>query len=170
MAKNGRDYDLFAVVAVGGACGALVRFWLETVIKTAADGWPRSTFVVNLSGCLVLGSVLIIARYFMPEPTSGRLDRLFRPFVVTGVLGGYTTFSTYAVETHALAQSDKWAMAAVYAITSIVIGVLFVWIAMRITEFVLNRAGLVDPASSAAAGSITETREAAVTRESEDEG
>ncbi len=163
MSKQGRDVDLFAVVIVGGVIGALARYAFDLAIPAASDGWATATFVVNMTGCALLGAVLIIARYLVPDPKASRTARLFRPFVITGLLGGYTTFSTYSVETYALTQAGKWGLGVTYAISSIVCGVFLVWIAMRATEFGFRKAGWLRPTAVQAVGA------AIVTREAEDE-
>ncbi|MEI6622775.1 MAG: fluoride efflux transporter CrcB [Actinomycetes bacterium] len=124
---NGRDRfadaDLYLAVAVGGAIGAFGRHGLDLLILSARDGWPTATFVVNISGAFVLGIVLIIARRAVPDPTASTIARRFRPLIITGVLGGYTTFSTFMVEAHGLVVSDRTPTALLYVFGSLVAGV-----------------------------------------------
>src|SRR4051795_5688952 len=83
----------YAAAALGGVVGALARWGVARALPSPAGGWPWATLLVNLTGCALIGFLLavLLARF----PTSPWL----RPFLVTGVLGGYTTFSTFAVET-----------------------------------------------------------------------
>ena len=74
-----------AVVALGGAIGALARYGLQSAFPAAPAGFPWAVFGINVAGCLAIGLVYAVAG-----------PRL-RPFLGTGVLGGFTTFSTYAV-------------------------------------------------------------------------
>lgn len=129
-------WDEVGVVAVGGATGALARWWItEAVPHSTAGAWPWATFLTNLTGCLLLGLVLawINARR---DRWSQRWSRLARPLVASGILGGYTTFSTYAVEIRGMAATGQWVGAATYALASVVIGVGLVavgsWIACRL--------------------------------------
>lgn len=80
------------LVAVGGAAGALARYGIATAMPVAPGTFPWATLLTNLSGCLALG-VLIGLR---PD------DLVLRTLVGTGVLGGFTTFSTFALETDRL--------------------------------------------------------------------
>lgn len=128
------DWDLYVAVAIGGMIGACFRHLMSVVISTSRDGWPMPTFLTNMTGCLILGIVLVIARELFPDPEKNKLARRFRPFVVTGILGGYTTFSTYMVETHGLVDSGQPIMAVVYAVGSLVGGVLIILVTMAIGD------------------------------------
>lgn len=83
---------LLALVAVGGAIGALGRYGLSVVLPSDPGELPLATLLTNLSGCLALG--MLVGR----QPRSAWL----RPFLGTGVLGGFTTFSAFALETDRL--------------------------------------------------------------------
>lgn len=83
---------VLAVVAIGGAAGALARHGVDLLLPTTPGTFPWSTFTVNAAGCLLLG--LLAGLLYRPDR-----HRLLVPFVVTGLLGGFTTFSTYTVQT-----------------------------------------------------------------------
>jgi CrcB protein len=83
------------LVVVGGGLGALARYWLSGVVQRRVGSFPWGTMVVNLSGALLLGLALGIAE-------GGDIDAVMRDPLTIGVLGGYTTFSTWMVETNAL--------------------------------------------------------------------
>ena len=75
-------------VAIGGVIGALARHQVGRWWPTKLDSFPAATLFINLLGCLVIGAFLVlITERFTPHP-------LTRPFVGTGILGGFTTFST----------------------------------------------------------------------------
>lgn len=97
-----------AAVAVGGMVGALARYGLSVAIPTPAGGFPTSTFLVNVIGCLLIG-VLLVA---LTELTHAH--PLLRPLLVTGVLGGFTTFSTYAVDSEHLLAGGHLGTALAY--------------------------------------------------------
>lgn len=113
----------FVAVAAGAVLGANLRFVIGI---WAADHWPADfpygTFVVNLSGAFAIGVVLA----FLSE----RLDvsPLWRLFFVTGFLGGYTTFSSYAWEALTLAEQGAWLRAGVYVLGSNLLGFVGVWL------------------------------------------
>ncbi|MFE6647305.1 fluoride efflux transporter FluC, partial [Nocardioides sp. NPDC057772] len=88
--------DLLAPIAAGGALGSLARWGLATALPHSDAAWPWATFLTNISGCLLLGVLMA----FVLGPWSR--TRYLRPFLGVGVLGGYTTFSTYEVETYVL--------------------------------------------------------------------
>lgn len=136
-----RVAGLYAVVAAGGAVGALARYGIEVLVPTPAGGaaWPTATFLVNVTGCLALGAVLVIVKELWPDPERGGVARLVRPLLVTGMLGGYTTFSTYAVETTTLLQHGAVWMALAYAIGSVLVGVLAVGLALAVSARLADR-------------------------------
>ncbi|MCW2790938.1 MAG: hypothetical protein JWO76_36 [Nocardioides sp.] len=96
---------LVAAVAVGGACGALVRWWFGEVAPDGS-GFPWTTFAINLSGSFVLAA--------LPALAVVRRSRLLTVGLGTGVLGGYTTLSTYSEQTRALLADGHVAVAATY--------------------------------------------------------
>ncbi len=132
------DADLFAAAAVGGALGATVRYAMESLIPTARDGWPTATFIVNLTGAFILGVVIVLVGRFAPDPATGQVSRRIRPFLVTGVLGGYTTFSTYMVEAHGLLDTNQPVMVGIYVFGSLLLGVLLVGMGMAAANRVLR--------------------------------
>jgi len=80
------------VVAVGGAIGATARYGASLLWPTPAGAFPWTTLLVNAVGCALIGVLLVLIGEVWAA------HRLVRPFVGTGVLGGFTTFSTYAVD------------------------------------------------------------------------
>ena len=108
----------YLAAAAGGVLGALARWSVGEALPADPGGWPWATLLVNLSGCLLLG--LLVAALFPRHPDSPWL----RPFLGTGVLGGYTTFSTFAVDTVTLTDAGAVATAVGYVVASVVGGVL----------------------------------------------
>jgi CrcB protein len=109
-----RDWDVLAVIAVGGGLGSLARYGLGQAWPTPAGGFPWATLTINLSGSFLLGVLMVYVIQVWPP------HRYARPFLGVGVLGGYTTFSTYAGDIHGLAQRGSWALADAYALTTLV--------------------------------------------------
>src|SRR4051794_14883819 len=86
-----RRWDVALVIAAGGALGSLARWGLNEALPQEGGRFPWATFAENVGGCLVLG-VLMVFLLDVWRPT-----RYGRPFLAIGVLGGFTTFSTYTV-------------------------------------------------------------------------
>jgi CrcB protein len=89
------------VIALGGVLGASARHALELVWTVPPTGWPWATLVVNVSGCVLIGMLMV------QVVEVGRAHPLLRPFLGVGVLGGYTTFSTYVEQTRELWAEDR---------------------------------------------------------------
>ncbi len=123
-----------AVVLVGGAFGTAVRAALESAFPAQPGGWPWTTFAINVSGSLLLG--LLLETLSRRGPDAG-LRRYLRLGVGTGVMGGYTTYSTFAVETVRLLGLGGAAtfIGIGYALGSVVLGLLAafagMWLAAR---------------------------------------
>ena len=96
---RGSTWALLSVVAAGGVIGAWGRTALSLAWPHRPGGFPWATFVINVSGCLLIGVLMVL----ITEVWSAH--RLLRPFLGVGVLGGYTTFSTYAVDVRQLAAA-----------------------------------------------------------------
>jgi fluoride exporter len=95
-------------VAAGGAVGAVLRHGLATLFPDPAGGFPWTIFAVNVSGCLLLA--------LLPASALVRRRPLLPPLLGTGVLGGFTTLSTYSEQTRALAAEGHAVTAAAYAV------------------------------------------------------
>ncbi len=105
-------------IAVGGAVGSLARWAVGLALPHASGHWPWSTLLVNLSGCVLMG-VLVARLAFAAAP-----HVLFRPFLAVGVLGGWTTFSTFSVDTLELANAGRPLLALAYVAASVAFGVI----------------------------------------------
>src|SRR3954453_18527489 len=103
----------YLLAALGGALGALARWGVATALSPSPGAWPWATLLVNLTGCLLIGALLavLLSRF----PTSA----LLRPFLAVGVLGGYTTFSTFAVDLVRLGATGAWLVAVGYLLASV---------------------------------------------------
>jgi fluoride exporter len=110
----------YVLAAVGGALGALARWGVAEALPRPDGGWPWATLLVNLSGCLLMGVLLGALAGREPEPAWAR------PFLGAGVLGGYTTYSAFAIEVADLAGAGAAVLAAGYVLVSVVGGVLAV--------------------------------------------
>jgi CrcB protein len=119
-----RRRDVLAVIAVGGALGSLARWGLAEALPHRPDEFPWSTFVANVSGCFLIGLLMVFVFEVWPP------SRYLRPFLGVGVLGGYTTFSTYMLDTRALLVSGDARLAGIYLFGSLAAGFTCVWLAV----------------------------------------
>lgn len=110
-----------ALVALGGTAGALVRATLAAAHPTPPGDIPWPTFVINVTGALLLGALLGATERDAPP---ARRVQLLRWCLGTGVLGGFTTYSTFMLESLVLLQRDRPAAAATYVVLSVLIGAL----------------------------------------------
>lgn len=106
------------VVALGSALGGVGRYLLGMVLQRPGLGFPIGTLVVNVLGCFAIGVVLRIG--LTPEAMSPAT----RAFLTAGVCGGFTTFSTFSVETLALLESGAWGRGMAYVTASVVLSVV----------------------------------------------
>lgn len=119
---------IVAVVALGGAVGASARFGAGQLWPTAHGAFPWATFAVNAVGCAVIGVFLVVVtELYQAHP-------LVRPFFGTGVLGGFTTFSTYAVDIERLVKADRPVTAVAYLAGTLVTALVCVWAAATATR------------------------------------
>jgi fluoride exporter len=130
-ASGGRVAYLLA--AVGGVLGALARWGVGTALPHSPAEWPWATLLVNLSGCLLMGVLLGVLATRSPEPA------WVRPFLAVGVLGGYTTYSAFAVEAVGLGDAGRLGVAAGYVGASVVGSVLAVAVGVRLVRAARER-------------------------------
>ena len=124
---------VIAAVAAGGAAGACARYSAELVWPTPAGAFPWTTFMVNLTGCAVMGVVMVA----ITELWVGH--RLLRPLLGTGVLGGYTTFSTFAGEVDTLTANGHPDSALLYVVITPVAVLITTWASATATRHLLTR-------------------------------
>lgn len=117
-----RPWDVLGAIALGGVLGAEARYNLGLALPHSPSGWPWSTLLINASGCLLIGVLMVT----ITELTSPH--RLVRPFLGVGVLGGYTTFSTYSVELVQLLSSGHPGRAIGYLVVTPLVALVAVWL------------------------------------------
>ncbi|CAM5231891.1 MULTISPECIES: fluoride efflux transporter CrcB [Streptomyces] len=121
-----------AVVAAGGALGATARYALALWWPVQPGGFPWATFWTNVVGCAVIGVFMVIITDVWAA------HRLVRPFFGTGVLGGFTTFSTYAVDIRRLVDDGHPRTGLAYLAATLVAALTAVWLASAATRRVLK--------------------------------
>lgn len=117
-------WDILVVISAGGAIGSLIRWFLAEIVPHGSHDIAWSTLTANVTGALLLGVLM-----------AGMLDllattRYVRPFLGIGVLGGYTTFSTYMLDTRALLVAGEPYLALTYVAGTLIIGLVAVWLGL----------------------------------------
>ena len=116
---------LYLLVAVGGALGSVARFWLSTLVAArVGDSFPWGTLLINVTGSFIIG---FFATLTGPEGrfAAGAEGRIF---VMTGLCGGFTTFSAFSLQTLNLAREGDWLRASGNIVGSVVICLAAVWL------------------------------------------
>ncbi|MBR8639981.1 fluoride efflux transporter CrcB [Streptomyces tuirus] len=121
------------VVTLGGAAGAAARYAASLWWPAQTGAFPWTTLWVNIAGCAVIGVFMVIITEIRTA------HPLVRPFFGTGVLGGFTTFSTYAVDVHKLLDRGDAGTALAYLVATPLAALSAVWLAARATRRVLGK-------------------------------
>ncbi|WP_328911824.1 MULTISPECIES: fluoride efflux transporter CrcB [unclassified Streptomyces] len=128
-----RESPVLAVIAVGGAIGASARYGAALLWPTASGAFPWTTLLVNSLGCAVIGVFMVL----LTEVWAAH--RLVRPFFGTGVLGGFTTFSTYATDVGRLVDGGQPRTALAYLALTLAAALASVWVAAALTRRTVRR-------------------------------
>jgi CrcB protein len=127
-----RVWDVFAVIAVGGGIGAVARYGVSVAFPQPPRDFPWPILLINTVGCALIGVLMVVITEVVTP------HRYVRPFLGVGVLGGFTTFSTYAVDAVRLANAGRPAVALAYlvatplaALAAVVVGVLGAQLSLR---------------------------------------
>lgn len=106
------------VIGAGGFIGAISRYGIGSLLHEQSRHFPWATLFVNIVGCFLIGVV-------MPRWDN---DHVLGFFLATGILGGFTTFSSFGHETHTLMERGRFDLATGYAAASIILGLAAVWL------------------------------------------
>lgn len=118
-------------VALGGATGALLRYGIGVLVGSyAGSSFPWSTWAVNLAGCVLIGALV-------PLLGAMQVGDEARLFLVVGLLGSFTTFSTYSLDTLALWMDGRGIWAFVNAAGSLLLGLVCVWLGRVLADWLL---------------------------------
>lgn len=116
-------------VGIGGGIGSMLRYLSSVLVAKLFSGhFPLATFLVNILGCLIAG--LLIGFFDKQSVTNQEM----RYLLITGFCGGYTTFSAFAAENVSLFQAGNSFVAFLYIATSIITGLLAVWLGLFLTK------------------------------------
>lgn len=132
-------WPVLAMISVGGALGALARYGIGVAFPAAASGFPWGTFAVNVAGSLLIGVLMVLVTEVWPD------RRLIRPFVGVGVLGGFTTFSAYAVDIQRLLDADAAGTALAYLAGTLAAALAAVAVGLAVTRAAVRRVRVGQP-------------------------
>ena len=114
-------------VFLGGGFGSVLRFLISSYTQKLwnINAFPLGTFVVNITGCFLIG---MLSAYFI------KVDNALKYLLITGLCGGYTTFSTFSAENFALWQNGSYSILIVYALLSLILGLGMVYLGFQIVK------------------------------------
>ncbi|WP_308197881.1 fluoride efflux transporter CrcB [Saccharopolyspora soli] len=124
---------VLGVISLGGGLGALARYGISQLLPTAPGHFPWATFWTNVLGCFLIGVLMVLIIDVWPA------HRLLRPFIGVGFLGGFTTFSTYAVEFHGLLRPGSVGIASGYLAGTLLGALLAVILGVWLTRWATRR-------------------------------
>lgn len=119
-------------IAIGGAIGAVLRYlMMGLVTHLAGPGFPYSTLLVNVIGSFLIGVLIVYSMKTLPHSLA------FRAFLIVGLLGGFTTFSTFALDVVTLLEKGAVLQALSYVLGSVMLAVIAVFAGISLTKQVL---------------------------------
>lgn len=122
---------VLAAVAAGGAIGSAGRYGLAAALPHQPTDFPWATFITNAAGCFAIGVLMVVVAQVLP----GR--PLLRPFLGVGVLGGFTTFSTYALEIQRMVDAGARGTAMAYLAGTVIAALAAAYAGSRVTRLAL---------------------------------
>ena len=124
---------LISSAAIGGAIGAVSRYGLSHFITHAlGNGFPYATMVVNIIGSLIMGVLIgLFANYYTPSPE-------IKALLITGILGSFTTFSTFSLDAVSMIERNNYIGAGGYILSSVVLSIFAVFIGLYIVRGLVN--------------------------------
>jgi len=127
-------WPVLAAVSAGGVAGSLARYGLGQTFPPAPTGFPWATFGINVSGCLLIGVLMVLVTDVWPS------RRLLRPFLGTGLLGGYTTFSAYIVDIQHLLGAGAARTALAYLAGTLLAALAATYLGVSAARLAVHRA------------------------------
>jgi len=119
----------YLLIALGGALGSVARYWVgSTVAGRMGTRFPFGTFVINLTACIIIGFSLT----YLGKRTG--MDPAWRFLIAVGFIGAYSTFSTFEWETLSTLRSGAFALASLYAVGSLILGLIATWCGAALAE------------------------------------
>ena len=119
-------------IAGGGALGAVLRVALQGLVQPKGSLFPWGTWIVNISGCLMIGFLMAL----FTGPYAIRPE--YRVGVISGILGGYTTFSAFSWEGTQLIEQRQWGLALLYIGSSVIVALLATFAGIRLSQWLFG--------------------------------
>jgi len=120
----------YFLVGIGGALGAMLRYGAQAAIGSLPNGFPISTFLINIVGSIAMGVLVgVLAK------TTPQFQNEIRLFVAVGIFGGFTTFSSFSLDVITLFERGDFGLGAIYVVGSVILAVTGLWmglLAMRV--------------------------------------
>lgn len=112
----------YLYIAIGGSLGAIARYWVGSAVTgKLGTRFPYGTFIVNLTACIIIGfSLELLGKHTDLNPA-------WRYLIPTGFVGAYSTFSTFEWETFTSLQIGSFAVAGIYVVSSVIVGLVGIW-------------------------------------------
>jgi fluoride exporter len=126
--RSRRTASVLVAIATGGVLGAAARYGVSLAIPHSTGQIPWATLLINVTGCLLIGVLMVLILEVWVA------HRLVRSFLGVGVLGGYTTFSTYAVEAEQLIAAGRPGLALAYLVGTVVAALVAVRVGVSLTR------------------------------------
>ena len=120
----------YLLVGIGGALGAMLRYGAQAAIGSLPNGFPASTFLINIVGSIAMGVLIgVLAK------TTPQFQNEIRLFVAVGIFGGFTTFSSFSLDAITLVERGDFLLASAYIVGSVLLALAGLWLgllAMRV--------------------------------------
>ena len=127
---NPSSVTTLVAVASGGAIGAILRYVISVwFVNNYASSFPWPTLIANAIGALLIGILYVLIA------EKGLVAVTWRPFLIIGLLGALTTFSSFSLEAITLVEQAEWFLAVVYALSSVLLCLLLTWLGIMLTRF-----------------------------------
>jgi CrcB protein len=130
--QRGTQAVIILALGSGGVVGAIARYAVSLGLPISSNSFPWSTFLINISGSAILGFLLILLIEQFPR------GRLARPLLGSGLIGAYTTFSTFEVDTVLLFRAHHLGLGCTYFVASLVAGLAAVWLGTVVARITIR--------------------------------
>ncbi|HLH36193.1 MAG TPA: fluoride efflux transporter CrcB [Alloacidobacterium sp.] len=123
--------EKYFYIAIGGSLGSIARYWVGTTVSDRLGSkFPYGTFIINISACIIIGfAITCLGKHVELNPA-------WRFLIPVGFVGAYSTFSTYEWETLSSIRTGAFALAVLYSLTSVVLGILAAWAGAILAEVI----------------------------------
>lgn len=122
-------FKTFLFIGIGGAIGSILRYLTSVLVtKFWANHFPLATFITNVLGCFIIGLFIGLLE------KNNLANSSLKWFLITGLCGGYTTFSTFGFENYSFFQSNNSNLAFIYIAMSVLVGIFAVWLGLFVSK------------------------------------